>query len=71
STDFRIESATIDTRQRLNLRKLFQTAGIACKPNEEAAAAGEFLSRLMALANAAGGEAPLPERPATRYSQQT
>ena len=26
STDFRVESATIDTRQRLKVRKLFQTA---------------------------------------------
>ena len=37
STDFRTESATISTRQRLKLRSLFQTAGIDCKPNEETA----------------------------------
>lgn len=66
-TDFRVESATIDTRQRLKVRKLFQTAGIACKPNEEAAAAGQFLARLIELANGAGGEAPLPERPDTSH----
>ncbi len=66
-TDFRVESATIDTRQRLKVRKLFQTAGIACKPNEEAAAAGQFLTKLAELANAAGGEAPLPERPVTSH----
>lgn len=66
-TDFRVENATIDTRQRLKVRKLFQTAGIACKPNEEAAAAGQFLTKLVELANAAGGEAPLPERPDTRH----
>lgn len=66
-TDFRVESATIDTRQRLKVRKLFQTAGIACKPNEEAAAAGQFLTKLAELANAAGGEAPLPERPNTSH----
>ena len=45
-TDFRVESATIDTRQRLKVRKLFQAAGVACKPNEEAVAAGKFLTRL-------------------------
>jgi hypothetical protein len=67
STDFRVESATIDTRQRLKVRKLFQTAGIACKPNEEAAAASQFLSKLAELANGAGGEAPLPERPDTSH----
>ena len=63
STDFRVESATIDTRQRLKVRKLFQTAGVACKPSEEAVVAGEFLTRLSELARGAGGESPLPERP--------
>ena len=67
STDFRVESATIDTRQRLKVRKLFQTAAVACKPNEEAVAAGEFLSKLSELARGAGGEAPLPERPDTSH----
>ena len=67
STDFRSESATINARQRLKLRSLFQTAGIECKPNEEGAAAGRLLSRLDELARRAGGDAPLPERPDTRH----
>ena len=67
STDFRVESATIDVRQRLKVRKLFQTAAVACKSNEEAAAAGEFLNKLSELARGAGGEAPLPERPDTSH----
>ena len=67
NTDFRVESATIDARQRLKLRKLFQTAGVDCKPNEEAAAAGRLLARLHELAREAGGEPPLPERPDTRH----
>ena len=66
-TDFRVESATINTRQRLKIRKLITTVGVACKPNEEAAAAGEFLSKLSDLARSAGGEAPLPERPDTSH----
>ena len=66
-TDFRVESATIDTRQRLKVRKLFTTAEVTCKANEEAAAAGEFLSTLSDLARRAGGEAPLPERPGTSH----
>ena len=61
ATDFRVESATIDTRQRLKVRKLFKTAGVDCKPNEETAAASEFISRLSDLARSAGGEAPLPK----------
>ena len=67
STDFLVESVTIDTGQRLKVRKLFQTAGVACKPNEEAAAAGEFLTCLSELAWGAGGETPLPERPETSH----
>ena len=66
-TDFRVESATIDTRQRLKVRKLFTTAGLAYKPNEEAAVAGEFLAKLSDLARRAGGDAPLPERPDTSH----
>ena len=63
STDFRTESATINARQRLKLRSLFQTAGIDCKPNEETVAAGRLLSRLGDLALKAGGDVPLPKRP--------
>ena len=67
STDFRTESATINARQRLKLRSLFQTAGIDCKPNEETVAAGRLLSRLGDLALNAGGDAPLPKRPDTQH----
>ena len=66
-TDFRIESATIDTRQRLKLRKLFQAARVTCKPDEESIAAGEFLSVMIRLAHSVGGESPLPEHPDTIY----
>lgn len=64
-TDFRAETATIDAKGRIKLRKLFQAADVACKPNEEAVAAGKFLSRMYELAASAGGDAPLPARPAT------
>ena len=67
ATDFRVESATIDTRQRLTLRKLFQDTGIPCKPNEESAAAGELLKTLTELAQNAGGDAPLPPIPNTHH----
>lgn len=66
-TDFRVESTTIDTRQRIKVRKLFQSAGVACKPNEETTAAVEFLAKLDRLAQGAGGDAPLPERPDTSH----
>ena len=67
NTDFRVESATIDTRQRLKLRGLFQTAEVDCKPNEESEAAGRLLEKLEELARNAGGDAPLPGRPDTRH----
>jgi hypothetical protein len=46
---------------------IFQKAGVACKPNEEALAAGEFLRELKRRAQQAGGDAPLPPRPDTRH----
>ena len=67
TADFRVESATVETRQRLQARKLFQSAGVDCKPNEEVDAAGRFLARLQDLADGAGGDAPLPTRPDTSH----
>ena len=49
------------------MRKLFQTAGIECKRNEEVTAAAQFLAKLVELAATAGGEPPLPEPPDTRH----
>ena len=66
-TDFRVEAATISARQRLQARKLFQTAGIDCKRNEEVSVAAHFLAKLVELASAAGGEPPLPRPPDTRH----
>ncbi|MEA3359837.1 MAG: BREX system P-loop protein BrxC, partial [Thermodesulfobacteriota bacterium] len=66
-SDFRVETVTIDARARIKLRKLFQGAGIPCKPNEESIAAGQFLAHLMEVADGAGGELPMPERPSTDH----
>lgn len=63
--EFRVEHATLSVGDRLTLRKLFQALGGSCKSGEEAMRAGEFLSGLIALAKAAGGEAPVPASPAT------
>ena len=67
TVDFRAEHATVDTKQRLKLRKLFQDAGVACKPNEESEAAVRMLKQLGDLAHDAGGDAPLPAWPDTRH----
>lgn len=66
-TDFRVEMVTIDAKARIKLRKLFQIAGILCKPNEESIAASQFLTHLTDLANRAGGEPPMPERPSVGH----
>jgi hypothetical protein len=64
-TDFRAETTTINVRERIKLRGLFHHAGVDCKANEETAKAPLFLAHLIELADHAGGEAPMPSRPAT------
>ena len=66
-TDFRVESATIDARSRIKLRKLFQSIGLNCQSGEESPAAGQFLVQLADVAERAGGDPPLPSKPATTY----
>jgi hypothetical protein len=66
-SDFRVEAITIDARDRIKLRKLFQGAGIQCKPSEESIAAGQFLAYLVDVSDKAGGEPPMPEHPSTDH----
>ena len=61
--DFRTEHVTISAAQKLAIRKLFQAAGIGCKPGEEAAVAPAFVLKAIELAESAGGDAPRPEKP--------
>ncbi|MCK4546927.1 MAG: BREX system P-loop protein BrxC, partial [Candidatus Eisenbacteria sp.] len=46
---------------------LFHDLGVDCKPNEESSKAGVFLAQLAELADHAGGEPPMPERPGTAH----
>ncbi len=64
-TTFRPERIRLTTRERIALRGLFQEAGFHVKPGREEETGAEFLGRLRRLAEEAGGEAPLPERPDT------
>ncbi len=66
-TDFRTETATLNAREKVKLRKLFHDVGVECKPNEEAAKAGEYLASLVDLADRAGGDPPMPPRPKTDH----
>jgi len=62
---FKVESTTVTTAQRIQVRKLLQKVGMSAKQGEELAYVPQFLQKLIDLADRAGGEAPKPERPDT------
>lgn len=64
-TMFKVESATVTTAQRIQIRKLLQKVGLTAKQGEELAFVPQFLVSAQALANRAGGDAPRPARPDT------
>ena len=66
-SEFRPESVVLTTSQRIELRGLFQELDVRSRSGEEGEAAREFLGRLRALADSAGGEAPLPPAPETGF----
>lgn len=65
--DLKVESTTITAMERIELRKLFQKIGVSAKPGEESYAALEFLAKMESLASKAGGEAPKPTPPDSRF----
>lgn len=64
---FKVESATVTTAQRIQIRKLLQKVGLSVKQGEELAYVPQFLHTLSELADQAGGEAPKPQRPDTSH----
>jgi len=64
-TEFRVEATTISAGERIKIRKVMQALGVQAKSGEESAKAPEFVDKLRLLADKAGGEPPLPERPAS------
>ena len=60
---FRPENIIITTVQNIKIRGLFQAHGIPTQPGEELAKAIPFILKLTALAQEAGGAAPLPIEP--------
>ncbi|MEI7819345.1 MAG: BREX system P-loop protein BrxC [Verrucomicrobiota bacterium] len=61
---FHVDVPPLNTSQRLALRGLFQKLDVTARNNEESPAAANFLQKLVALAETAGGEPPLPATPA-------
>ncbi len=63
---FFVDVPPLDVQQRLNLKALFQKAGITTQNGKESEAAAQTLSKLLALATSAGGAAPRPEESDTQ-----
>ncbi|TWT48943.1 BREX system P-loop protein BrxC [Botrimarina hoheduenensis] len=57
---FKIESTTVTTPQRIQIRKLLPQVDISVKPGEELGAMPQFVTKLKELGALAGGEAPRP-----------
>lgn len=64
-TIFKVESTTVTTAQRIQVRKLLQKVGLSAKQGEELAHVPQFLEKLIDLSNQAGGDAPKPKLPDT------
>ena len=62
---FKVESTTVTTAQRIQIRKLFQKVGLSAQPGQELAQVRQFLEKVLELADQAGGETPKPARPDT------
>ena len=59
---FKVESATVPTSQRIQIRKVLQRIGVQAKQGEELASVPEFLRLVGELVDRAGGDSPKPER---------
>lgn len=58
---FKQKSFTLTAVQKIEIRKLYQVAGIHCKSGEESKNSNEFLRKLDDLAEKTYGDAPRPE----------
>jgi hypothetical protein len=64
---FKVESATVTTAQRIQIRKLLQKVDISVKQGEELTYVPKFLEKVRDIAGRAGGEAPKPANPDTVF----
>src|SRR4029077_4759481 len=60
---FYVDVPPLNVQQRLDLKALFQKVGITTQNGKESEAATQFLQKLLALAESAGGNTPRPELP--------
>ena len=64
---FKVESTTVTTAQRIQIRNLLQKIELQAKQGEELANIPQFLQKMLELAEKAGGEIPKPVRPDTAF----
>ncbi len=64
---FRPETVVLQISQRLKVRQLFQKLSVQAESEKESDKAGEFLDKLKALGEQAGGEAPRPKQPEIKF----
>jgi len=67
---FKVESATVSTSQRIQIRKVFQRIGLQAKQGEELSAVPDFLKKFSELADRAGGDEPRPARPDLSFVEE-
>ena len=63
---FYVDIPPLNVQQRLDLKALFQKLGVSAQNGKESEAAAQFLQKLLALAESAGGDAPQPNHPDTQ-----
>jgi hypothetical protein len=63
---FYVDVPPLNVQQRLDLKALFQKIGITTQNGKESEAAAQFMQKLLALAESAGGSAPRPMSPDTQ-----
>lgn len=59
--EFKKETHTLSASEKIQLRRLYQSAGINCAPGKEVEVSEQYLNTLSGLANEISGEPPLPE----------
>ncbi|WP_035610953.1 BREX system P-loop protein BrxC [Haloferula sp. BvORR071] len=62
-----VDVPPLNVQQRLDLKALFQKLSVTTQNGKEPEAAAQFLQKLLAMAESAGGEAPRPEAPDTKH----
>lgn len=66
-THFKVETVVLSTQQKIALRKLMALLQVNANQSNLGESSGKFLMELEKLAEQAGGEAPKPEKPDTRF----